>query len=104
MLVKVDVQQVDIFYPGRSARLGCRPRDYNGKINWYKNFEPLDLKALNGELSDDKTTVTFYNVTSRLHNGVYNCENILNNTQVLVSDNFVTVQVNGKSTRYFLEN
>lgn len=92
----VSIKQVDLFFSGSFARLRCLPQEYNGQINWYKNLKPLDLEALSGVMSDDKTFVTFFNITSRLHNGVYSCENVLDNGQVIYSENFVTVQVQGK--------
>lgn len=92
----MSVVQVDKFLPGRTARLQCNAVQLNGKIDWFKNLKPIDLVALNAQLSEDRTVLTVYNVTNRVHNGVYHCENILNNSQVLTSMNLLDVQVTGK--------
>ena len=95
-LGSVTIVQANSFYSGGSGRLGCNPQENNGKINWYQNLEPLNLTALSGVMSADKRDITFYNITSRLHKGVYSCENILNNGQVVYSKNMVTVHVIGR--------
>ena len=92
----VRTEQIDKFYPGKEARIRCLPVDNNKQINWYKNFEPLDLEAMNASISDDNTTITFHKVSGALNNGVYHCDNVLNNSQVMTSNNLLSIQVNGK--------
>ena len=85
---------MDNFYTSRMARLACYPVEYNGKINWYKDGDLVDLDTLNGTLIDNGTTLMFNSVRKNIQDGHYSCDNTLNNGQVLTSDT-IKVNVNG---------
>lgn len=88
------------FYPGKPGDLVCYPYQHNQRIEWYKNNQLLksqDLAKLNAQLNSDRTRLRFFNVTSRLHNGLYACENTLNNNQTFMSINPISLIVNETS-------
>ena len=90
------IERITPFVAGYRGQLYCLPQENNNQINWYHNMLPLNFSALDAQLSNDKTSITFYNISGRLHNGVYSCENILGNGQVVQSIDNALVSVVGK--------